>query len=295
MPRIPLPDSLRDQPFTSRQGLEAGLGRKRIAGRDIQNPFYGTHTTAVPSLYELCRTFATRMPSDAFFSGVTAAALRGVPLPRGYEAWLPLHVGVPHPRRAVSGRGVKGHSVNVDASELELFGGLRVSRPARLWCELSASLTIVQLVAAGDFIIHWRHPLATLDQLTGAADCFAGRVGGPRRRAAVCLLDGRAESPAESRLRVVLVRGGIQDLRANLEITTTGGYRYRADLAIVRYKIIIEYQSDLHLTRESYGRDRTRISRLVADGWLVIEVTSLDLSDEGELVARVKRHIASRA
>ena len=265
-----------------------------MAGADIQNPFHGTHTAADLTHLELCRTLVTRMPSDAFFSGVTAASLRGVPLPRRHERQLPLHVSVPYPRHAPRGRGVAGHSVVVDVSELESFGDLRVSGPARMWCELGAVLELSDLVAAGDFIAHWRQPLASLSELMDAAERFPGRIGARTRRLALTLIVDRSESPAESRLRVVLVRGGIRDLVANFAIVTSGGYRYRADLAIPSKKIIIEYQSDLHLTRESYGRDRTRISRLTADGWLVIEVTALDLANPEELVRRIQRHLAAR-
>ncbi len=79
---------------------------------------------------------------------------------------------------------------------------------------------------------------------------------------------------------------------ANLPITTTDGFRYRADIAFPACTTIIEYQSGLHDSPDSFRKDMTRVSRLEADGWRVMQVNADDLRDPRELVARVRRVLA---
>jgi hypothetical protein len=78
---------------------------------------------------------------------------------------------------------------------------------------------------------------------------------------------------------VTLVRGGIAGIEVNVRIVTTGGYRYRADLAVPAKKVLIEYQGEYHHDPAQYRRDMTRRSRLEADGWFLLEVNADDLRD----------------
>ena len=58
--------------------------------------------------------------------------------------------------------------------------------------------------------------------------------------------------------------------------------------------MVIEYQSRFHEAPVDFRTDMTRISRLEADGWVVIQVNADDLDDPGELLARISRVLASR-
>ena len=58
--------------------------------------------------------------------------------------------------------------------------------------------------------------------------------------------------------------------------------------------MVIEYQSRFHESPVDFRTDMTRISRLEADGWVVIQVNADDLDDPGELLARISRVLASR-
>jgi very-short-patch-repair endonuclease len=286
------------------QGLDAGLGRKRMRGRDLARPFRGIRASAPPappappapltSILELCRAYQQRIPEHAFFCGPTAAAVMRVPLPVHYEQTALLHVAVPVPHRAPSGRGIVGHTVTVTGDAVRRWNGIQLSSPERVWCELGAILNLPDLVAAGDFLIHWRLPLTTRLQLQDAVVAYRGRRGKPRLTQALGLLDDRAESPQESRLRVIVVQGGIPGLSVNLPVTTSGGFSYRGDLAIPSRKMIIEYQGDYHRDPVQYRRDMTRVSRLEADGWYVMLVNADDLRDPAELVQRIRTVLATR-
>lgn len=296
LPRIPIPHSLDSRPFTTAEGKDAGLGAGRLRGTDLQRPFHGIRVPDgrdldVPTL---ALALQAKLPAAAYFSGVTAALVMGVPLPRTLEESTLLHVSVPAPGTPPRGRGVIGHSVTKLPTDVRLWKGIRISTPPRAWCELSNVLTMPDLVAAGDYLVYVRAPLTTVDELHTEIARNPRRRGIRRLREAMKLLDGRAESRRESLLRVMLVKAGLGDVTANFPIRTSGGYGYRGDLVFVKEKVIVEYQSDYHRDPEQFRRDMTRISRLQADGWLVIQVNADDLRNPTELVARIRRVLTSR-
>jgi very-short-patch-repair endonuclease len=59
-------------------------------------------------------------------------------------------------------------------------------------------------------------------------------------------------------------------------------------------KVILEYQGADHLDPDRYRSDMTRISRLEADGWYVIQVNADDLRNPDELLRRVRRVLLTR-
>lgn len=295
MPRIRLPDNLSTGPFTTAQGCAAGLGVKRMRGRDLAKPFHGVRTVGTAStIEELAMAFQSGATGHVFFCGVTAANILSIPLPSRHERSRLLHVAVPPPHRAPKARGTVGHKLRICADELSERNSIRMTTPERTWCDLASVLSVADLVAAGDYLIHWELPLTNHDALRNAVNGWAGRTGVARLRRAVELLNDRSESRQESLLRVTLVCARIRGIDANVWITTSGGYRYRGDLVIGENKVVIEYQSRFHDGTKEFDADMTRISRLEADGWGVIQVNNRDLADPVELVQRVRRVLAAR-
>ena len=297
--RIRLPPGLPTDVFTLQQGLAAGLTEKRLRGADLAQPFPGIRMPAGPpvALAQLALAYQQKMPPHAHYCGITAAVLLGVPLPSRYERSLVLHVAVPPPHRAPTGRGVRGHTLSVAPADVGVWHSLRICSPARVWCELGALLTLADLVAAGDYLLHSdrRMPaLASKQILADAVARYPGRRGRRLLRAALALLDAASESPQESRLRVIILLGGIPGVVANLPITTSGGFRYRADLAFPEFKVIVEYQSGFHDSPAAFRADMTRISRLEAEGWRVILVNKDDLDNPQELLQRIRQVLAQR-
>ncbi|MEP6480050.1 MAG: hypothetical protein ABJB03_11700 [Rhodoglobus sp.] len=292
--RIPIPVALQNAAFTRRQGLDSGLGAGRLRGRDLQRPYRGVlvASTSELTLAHLCAARQRTLADHAHFCGITAAALTGVPLPRELERSRLLHVATTPEHRAPAGRGIRGYALR--GAQWRDWHGLRVSTPERIWCELAVHLSVRDLVAAGDYLIH--EPLAHTSEarLRTAVTSYAGRRGGPALLTAIDLLDGRAESRRESHVRVILAQAGVSGFVPNVWITTAGGYRYRADLASADRKLIVEYQGWHHFTPEQIIADMTRISRLEADEWKVMLVGSADLADPTELAERVARTLARR-
>jgi very-short-patch-repair endonuclease len=81
---------------------------------------------------------------------------------------------------------------------------------------------------------------------------------------------------------------GISGFVANRWVQVPGA-RYRGDLVCVERRMIIEYQGGYHFDPVQRRKDMTRIERLRAAGWFVMEVNADDLRDPAELVARIRR------
>ncbi|HRQ00085.1 MAG TPA: DUF559 domain-containing protein, partial [Terrimesophilobacter sp.] len=93
---------------------------------------------------------------------------------------------------------------------------------------------------------------------------------------------------------VIVGDGGIRGLEVNFWVQTSGGYRYRGDLVVPRRKLIIEYQSRFHEQPVDFRKDMTRISRLEADGWYVLQVNHNELDNPEELLQRINLVLSTR-
>lgn len=299
MPRTALPHPLASGPFRNRDAVAHGISPKRLRGTDLDRSIWGVRRVPAPGeaeLREKCRSFAARMPEGAFFSHVTAALLLGAPLPYRLEREARVHIGVAAPARAPHASGILGHRLDLLPGHLASTWGLVHTSPARTWCDLASLLTLHELVAAGDFLIHWRMPHTTIPELRRVSQTFIGQRGMKIIREALPLLGDRAESPPESALRVIVVQAGTPHPRINhVIVMTEDGAVVRTDLAFDEQKVLIEYQGDYHRKKtDQWRKDMTRRSRLEAQGWLVIELNANDLRDPDELVARIRLFLAQR-
>ncbi|TFV65026.1 UNVERIFIED_ORG: hypothetical protein E4P37_11720 [Bacillus sp. AZ43] len=128
---------------------------------------------------------------------------------------------------------------------------------------------------------------AAADDLTGR-DCR-------HIRAVTRLADGLAESPQETRLRLLLHRSALPDPVAQCRIRDGGREIARVDFAWPELRVALEYDGAWHGEPGQFGRDRRRLNRLTAAGWLVVFVTAADLHRPDLLLSRIERVLASRS
>jgi hypothetical protein len=188
-----------------------GLSRRRLRASDLDGMLWGLRsTTLLVDLAQRCRLLRLRMPPSAFVCHVTAALLHGIPVPWQRKQELAIHVGVASDARAPHAGGLVGHRLSIRADEVEDVAGIRRTTAIRTWCDLTEELELLDLVAAGDYLLSWRAPRATLQQLVDAVASRVSRRGIRGLRRAIGLLDGRSESPPESILRTLLVLAGLR-------------------------------------------------------------------------------------
>jgi very-short-patch-repair endonuclease len=128
-----------------------------------------------------------------------------------------------------------------------------------------------------------------------AAGRYAGRRGIERARAALELVDPGAESPRETRLRLLLIRAGFERPETQIRVYNEYGVLIgEVDMGWEDLKIAIDYEGDHHRTsRSQFNKDIRRMDALIDQGWIVIRVTTLDT--EGVIIARVAAARAARA
>jgi hypothetical protein len=142
-------------------------------------------------------------------------------------------------------------------------------------------------VALDRFLQPW---LVFLDEVRAAAEQASGRDCRLIRTTAA-LADGLAESPQETRLRLLL-HGGLP-AGAHRE-PVSGGGREVLSFAWPDAKVALEYDGVWHGEIQHVGRDRRRLNRLNDAGWTVVFVTAADMHHP-ELLARIARLLASRS
>lgn len=285
----PLPPEL-SPAFSTGRALSAGASPRRLRAKDLDHRIWGVRSVVpADSHLDRARALLTRMPGACFLSHASAALLHGLPVPLAYEESDAVDLGVAAPERAPHAKGIRGHRLVLADHEIGDAAGLRATTPIRTWFDLGSTLQVPDLVAAGDVLLALENG-PTRDALGDLLERHAGERGVRRLRTALAVLNPRAESPQESRLRAMLMLAGLPEPSVNREITDRfGRFLARVDLAYDAERVAIEYQGDYHRERAQWKRDITRKASIEAEGWRVLEVTSDDMQNRSELVARVRR------
>ena len=232
------------------------------------------------------RAIAERMPPKYAFSGYTAAALLG--LDSLWTDQVEVTIGRDVPVRARA--GVKVRRAALPESDVIIREGFRTTSALRTVCDLGSRADVVESVVAIDMALH--AGLVAMSDLTCHVEAHAGAKGIKRLRRAIGLADARAESPMESRLRMVLIRGRLPRPVVQAELRdASGNFIGRADLYYPDRKLVIEYDGAHH--KESMAADLRRQNALLNAGYHLLRYTAGDLRDPRAIVAQVRRARAS--
>ncbi|MGA7205085.1 MAG: hypothetical protein WBX27_10695 [Specibacter sp.] len=186
------------------------------------------------------------------------------------------------PRR----KGVIGHKRELVAGEWLLIDGVPVTAPARTLLDLAAVLALDDLVAAADFLICEHHRDFEEPKKAIVKDAeLAGYIlskrflrGLANAREAMDLMRVGADSPPETKLRLVLLRAGLPEFRTNCEIPGGPGEpTVYPDLGCEEFRVCGEYEGEIHQTTEKQLYDRNRDTRTAARGWLQVKVFNNDI------------------
>jgi very-short-patch-repair endonuclease len=160
-------------------------------------------------------------------------------------------------------------------------------------------LPLDALIAIGDFLVtpdrHRRtSALTTRTELEAAIS--PGARGAARARGALREVRTGAESPMETRLRLLLMRSGLPEPLLNPAVRV-GDRVLHPDILYPDWRVAIEYEGEQHRTDARQWRDDIRRAEWFADGgWRVMRVTKDDVLKEPEqLLARVCRVLAKQA
>lgn len=221
---------------------------------------------------------------QAIIAGRAAAALHGA---RWVDQNTPIEIVGPFNHAPP---GVIIRRERIGAEELVDLGGLRVTNPARTAFDLARHLP------RGAAVAH----LDALSATTGlsADDVIAllanhkGARGVRSCRTALSLMDGGAQSPKESWLRLVLIDAGLPRPVTQLRVTEGPLVAY-LDMGWEEAMVAVEYDGEQHRTdRRQYVKDIRRAEMLSRLGWQVIRVINEDRPQA--VVARAREALARR-
>ncbi|QWT24794.1 endonuclease domain-containing protein [Subtercola sp. PAMC28395] len=279
-----LPRELEGRPFAVAEGRRVGVGKHRIDGPDLDRPFHGVRTSvfAHASIEKRCHDYLPRLREGQMFSHITAARLWGLPVPTRFHAAELIDVASTRASRPRC-RGVRGHRVHESSLRIVRIGAFPVADPESLWCALSTTLSVDDLVIMGDAIVFVPRypdtdapairPYSTPQRL--AARIVSRRGAGKRKLVeALRLIRVGSASPMETRLRLLIIRSGLREPQLNVDILDArGSFVACGDLYYPEYRLLVEYDGDQHRTdTKTYERDQTRIADLHAIGVQVIRV-----------------------
>ncbi|MGY1617745.1 endonuclease domain-containing protein [Geodermatophilus sp. SYSU D00691] len=221
------------------------------------------------------------LPTGAGFGGRSAALLWGARDIAGPDD--PVEVVLPVGRRWNAGPGVAVRSL-LPGRALVRRGLWRCTSPEDTAVDLARFTPLDEAVVLLDRLVH--EGVVRLDPVRSAAAELPPCRGSARARQAVALADGFAESPQETRLRLLLVRAGLPPV-VQFRVFDDDGFVARVDFAYPDLKIAVEYDGLWHGERAAFLADRARMNRLTAAGWVVLHVTADDLRHPQRLVARL--------
>jgi hypothetical protein len=126
---------------------------------------------------------------------------------------------------------------------------------------------------------------------------YPGARGIRQLRATLDLADGGAESPQETRLRLLLVQSGIPRPVTQIPVINELGHVVRRiDMGWPEFKVGAEYDGEQHWTNpDIHAADIDRLEFLAAKGWLIVRVSARQLRfQRPQVVKRVHKALLRR-
>ena len=225
---------------------------------------------------------ALLLPYGFAIGGHSAAAWHGAPFAGAFDA---VTVVGPADSDWKGPRGVRVHRSRTSCDMVTDADGVPVTTPLRTAWDTAALEPLGTAVAALDAMV--RAGAVERDALTAMTLADGGRWGVAKVRRAVGLVDPRAESPPESRVRVALVLAGLTPV-PQYDVFGADEWLGRVDLAFPEAKIAVEYEGAYHFEDGQIVWDDARYARLRAAGWTVIRLSAADLRDLDAVVARIR-------
>lgn len=228
---------------------------------------------------------------DAVLVGSSAAAMLGT---KWLSADDPAEVGR---TRYPSPNGIIVRSGAIADDEICTVSGIPCTTPARTAYDIGRRLRPLEraIVQIDALLNATRVSPSAVEEI---ASRYRGARGIRDLRAALDLVDAGAESPQETRLRLLLVQSGLPRPVTQIPVRNDRGRVVRRiDMGWPQWMVGAEYDGEQHFTNpDAYAEDIERLEFLASRGWTIVRVSSRQLRwDRPKIVARVSKALeASR-
>jgi very-short-patch-repair endonuclease len=289
---------------TTGQLAEAGLGDRAMASALKHGTVYrlrkgayvqaGHWHTLKPWDQDKLRLLAhlVTVRGDPAYSHFSAARLHGLTI---WHCGPQVHVtaassvsGTSNPKDVVFHRG---NVANGDIQPLRLRSGhvVQVTTLERTVVDCARAGGFAEAVVIGD---HALRKGARSEVMWAMVNAMPGRRGVRKARRVLRVLDGRSESPGESRTRLIIADMDLPQPELQVELTV-GGRVHRPDFLWEEQKLIVEFDGDYKYfaykpTREAVLDERKRERRLMEDGWRFVRLEWRDLANPGDVKRRIQ-------
>jgi very-short-patch-repair endonuclease len=291
MGRPVVPAALREGPFTFVEAQRAGLTRRQLQGNSWRRLGFGQYVWAalgdLPAL--ILASVGSRLQVGAAFSGPTAAWLHGL----DFAPTHPVEVTMPTSSGISRLAGVYMRRASLTGSDLVVRRGLPTTSAIRTAFDLGCRPPLIEGVVAVDMALH--HGLVRLPELREWIASRARLKGARQFRRAVEAAEPLAESPMETRLRMLLVLARLPRPEAQVSLHDgKGRFLGRVDLYYAAHRLAIEYDGGTH--RTSLVEDNRRQNLLLNAGFRLLRFTFADIRETPAVVVdQVKRALASKS
>lgn len=240
--------------------------------------YHGVYLHNDVELTAALRARAAWLATGATLAGLSAAAVHGA---KWLDSGAPAEI-VRNDRHSQPGMIAHGYRILDD--ETCLAAGLPLTTPARTAFDIGRRHPANHAVPIIDSLLA-ATGLAIPDVLA-VADRWPGVRGVRLLRSTLQLVDGAAESPPESRLRMILIHGGLPAPECQIRFPEL---RIRVDMGWREWKVAVEYDGVQHWAdARQRAWDIERIALLEAAGWVVVRVSAQMLSRPESIVERVR-------
>lgn len=272
------------RPFRGSEALQRrAVTRAQLRAR-YRRVFRDVYIGRDAQLTAATKARAAWLSTGATLAGLSAAAVLGT---KWLDAAAPAEI-VRADRHGQPGIVVRSHRLADD--EVHMVRGMRVTTAARTAFDIGCGLPVAKAVPILDALLNATGTKPP--DVRALADRYPGARGVRRLRAALDLADGGAESPQETRLRLLLIGAGLPKPETQIEFPDL---RIRVDMGWRAWKVAVEYDGIQHWeNRYQRSWDIERIALLEGAGWSVIRVSADMLSRPHAIVERVKAKLAER-
>ncbi|SDY14214.1 Transcriptional regulator, AbiEi antitoxin, Type IV TA system [Micromonospora pattaloongensis] len=284
--------------LTSAQCRQLGITPAEVArlvrGREWRGIFRGVYLTRPEVISERQRVragvLACGEPAVAVLT--SAARLHGWPV-------LPddptVQVSLPARRRRLDQPGLAARQLVLADDDVMRLDGIAVTTPARTAADLLPRLPRTDAVAMLDAVLG--AGLLTDEHLDAARALVYGNRGAVRARAAMDEADGRAQSPLETRIRLICRDGGVAPEELQFPVhDDVGSLLAVADFGWPSRNVLGEADGRApHSTPHALLHDRRRQNALLALGFIVVRFTWADTRRPAYIVQTVQRALAAGA
>jgi very-short-patch-repair endonuclease len=276
--------------FLATEAIAAGDLTRRDLSRGYAKVHRNVYSRAGVELTALDRAYAAWLWSGrrATLVGHSAAALLG-------SKYIPANLSaeIAHSRRGVP-NGITIRSKCIRDDELRTVSGIQCTTAARTVYDLGRGLPADTSIIRVDALLNATQ--CTVADVEDISRRYPGARGIRQLRAALDLADGGAESPQETRLRLLLVRSGFPRPITQIPVRNQWGEVVRRiDMGWPEEMVGVEYDGAHHFKNpDDYAKDIMRLEFLANRGWTIVRVSSRQLRYERPAIVRRVAHALAK-